>query len=156
MMNPTPTQAKVTARCRGLLVIWGAQFVSLALFVALTRIVQIEARPGDDVLLYQIFGALGGAGLALSFVLKYMLLKRAAATQRPDVATTAYVAAFALCELAAIFGLVNYFISGVPIVLLFVLAAIGLLFHFPRRAHIEAATPGDTTQTFNSTIGDTQ
>jgi hypothetical protein len=156
MMNPTSTQAKVTARCRGLLVIWGAQFVTLAIFVALTRIVEIAARPGDDALRFQLFDVLGGAGLALSFVLKRILLRRAAATKRPDVATTAYVVAFALCELAAIFGLVNYFISGVPIVLLFVLAAVGLLLHFPRRVHIEAATPGDTTQTFNSTMGNTQ
>src|SRR3954452_5037997 len=109
MMNQSPTQAKVTARCRGLLVIWGAQFVTLAIFVALTRIVEIAARPGDDALRFQLFDVLGGAGLALSFVLKRILLRRAAATKRPDVATTAYVVAFALCELAAIFGLVNYF-----------------------------------------------
>ena len=155
MMDQTPVQtreAKVNARSRGLLVIWAGQFVSLVLFVALTRIVEVAARPEDDVFLYQIFGALGGAGLALSFVLKYMLLKRAAATQRPDVATTAYVVAFALCELVAIFELVNYFISGVSKGVLFALAALGLLLHFPRRTHIEAATPGDTAQTSYGTM----
>jgi uncharacterized iron-regulated membrane protein len=54
--------------------------------------------------------------------------------------------------LAAILGLVNYFLSGVSFVWLFVLAAVGLLLHFPRRAHIEAATPGGPTQGFNSTL----
>src|SRR2546423_1094091 len=69
MMDPTPVQAKVAARYRGLLVIWGGQFVSLAIFVALTRIVEITPTRGDDALRFQIFDVLGGAGLALSFVL---------------------------------------------------------------------------------------
>lgn len=151
-MEPQPVQAKPAARYRGLLVIWAAQFVTLIVFFALTRIIEVAARPNDDALRFQLFDVLGGASLALSFVVKRMLLRRAVVTQRPDVTTTAYVIAFALCELAAIMGLVNYLISGVPIVLLFVLAAVGLLLHFPRRAHIEAATPGATTQGFNSTL----
>ena len=152
MMNQPPIQAKVTARCRGLLIIWGAQFVSLAVFVALTRIIEVAPTSGDDTLRRQLFDALGGAGLALSFVLKYLLLRRAAETKRPDVATTAYIVAFALCDLVAVFGLINFILSGVPIVLLFALAAVGLLLHFPRRAHIEAATPGDTPQTSYGTM----
>ena len=151
MVNQPPASNKAAARYRGLLVIWGMQFVTLVVFVALTRFVEIAPAPDDDSMRAQLFEVLGGASLALSFVLKRMLLRRAAITQRPDVTTTAYVLAFALCELAAILGLVNYFLSGVPIVLLFVLAAIGLLLHFPRRANIEAATPGKT-QTFNSTM----
>src|SRR5918911_2694881 len=98
MMNPTPVQAKVAARYRGLLVIWGMQFVTLVVFVALTRLVEITPRAGDDALRYQLFDVLGGAAFALSFVLKRMLLRRAVTTHRPDVATTAYVVAFALCE----------------------------------------------------------
>jgi hypothetical protein len=152
MMEPKPVQAKPAARYRGLLVIWVGQFVTLIVFFALTRIIEVTARPNDDALRFQLFDVLGGASLALSFVVKRMLLRRAVVTQRPDVTTTAYVIAFALCELAAVMGLVNYLISGVPIVLLFVLAAVGLLLHCPRRAHIEAATPGGTTQGFNSTL----
>ena len=152
MMTQPPASDKAAARYRGLLVIWGMQFVTLVVFVALTRFVEIDARPGDDRLRFQLFDVLGGAAFALSFVLKHILLKRAVTTQRPDVATTAYVLAFALCELAAIFGLINYFLSGVPIVLLFLLAAVGLLLHFPRRAHIEAVSPGSKPQTFNSTM----
>jgi hypothetical protein len=152
MMEPKPVQAKPAARYRGLLVIWVMQFVTLIVFFALTRIIEVAARPNDEALRFQLFDVLGGASLALSFVVKRMLLRRAVVTQRPDVTTTAYVIAFALCELAAIMGLVNYLISGVPIVLLFVLAAVGLLLHFPRRAHIEAATPGGPTQGFNSTL----
>src|SRR2546423_7697178 len=156
MMNQQPTLNKAAARYRGLLVIWGMQLVTLLVFVALTRFVEVTARPGDDALRVQIFLALGGAAFTLSFVLRYMLLKRAVVTQRPDVATTAYVLAFALCELAAILGLMNYFLSGGFLVWLFVLAAIGLLLHFPRRAHIEASMPGSTTQDFNNPMRNTQ
>jgi hypothetical protein len=150
MMNQPPSQAKAAARHRGLLVIWGAQFFALAVFILITRLVEIAPSAGD-VLLVQLFYAAGGATFALSFVVKHLMLRRAVVTRRPDAATTAYVLAFALCELTALLGLVNYFISGVPIVLLFALAAVGLLLHFPRRAHLEAAAAG-TTRGLNSTM----
>ncbi len=144
MMNPTPRQATAGARQRGLLIIWCAQFTALGLFFALTRLVDVPVRAGNDNLRW-LFGVLGGATFALSFMLKRILMQRAVEQQRPDYVSTAYVLAFALCEAAAIFALVNYFISGVPLYLLFILAAVGLLFHFPRRAHFEAV-PADGAQ----------
>ncbi|HEX8068364.1 MAG TPA: hypothetical protein VF546_00330 [Pyrinomonadaceae bacterium] len=151
MMNPQPKPANVTARTRGLMVLWGAQFVTIAILVALTRFIPIAPSAGEDALRFQLLDVLGGATFALSFVVKYLLLRRAVATQRPDAATTAYVLAFALCELTALLGLVNYFLTGRPIVLLFALAAFGLLFHFPRRAHLEAAA-ADTSKGLDSTM----
>ena len=59
------------------------------------------------------------------------------------------VVAFVLCELTAILGLMNYFLSGVPIFLLFALALIGLLLHFPRRAYFESAA-APTGQNLNN------
>lgn len=140
MMNPTPKQATAGARQRGLLIIWFGQFTALALFFVITRLVPVPVSAGYDNLRW-LFGVFGGATFALSFMLKRILLQRAIEQQRPDYITTAYVIAFALCELAAIFALVNYFISGVPLYLLFILAAVGLLFHFPRRTPFEALAP---------------
>jgi lipopolysaccharide export LptBFGC system permease protein LptF len=144
-MSQTATQATVAARHRGLLIIWVAQFIALGIFFALTRLVAVPYSPENDKLRSMIFGALGGATLTLSFIIKYKLLRQAVEQQRPDYVTTAYVLAFALCEAAAIFGLVNYFLSGVPMYLLFILAAVGLLLHFPRRDHLAAVATGGPT-----------
>ncbi len=151
MMNPPPRQATAGARQRGLLIIWCMQFVTLGIFFALTRLLHVPVSAGNDNLRW-FLGVFGGATFALSFMLKHILLGRAVEQGRPDYITTAYVIAFALCEAAAIFALINYFVSGMTMYLLFILAAVGLLFHFPRRTHFEAAAPAGTAQGFNGTL----
>jgi len=153
MMNPTPMQTKAGARYRGLIIIWCGLLLAIFIYITLTWLIKIAYQPGNDALRFQFFDVLGGATFALSFVAKYLLLRRARATQRADVVTTAYVVAFALCELTAIVGLLNYFLSGVPIFLLFALAIIGMLLHFPRRTYFETiAAPAPSDQNINSTM----
>jgi hypothetical protein len=151
MMNPTPTQTKAGARYRGLIIIWSGILITIFIFITLTWALKIAYQPGNDALRFQFFDVLGGATFALSFVGKYLLLRRARATQRAEVVTTAYVVAFALCEMTALFGLLNYLLSGVPIFLLFALALIGLLLHFPRRASFASVPPlGSADQGLNN------
>ncbi len=153
MMNQPPLIDKLAAR-RGLLVIWVAQLLALGVLFVLTRVVHVAYSPGGDDLRFRVLDVLGGAAFALSFVAKHLLLRRAFVLRRADYVTTAYVLAFALCEMAAICGLLNYFISGMPIYLLFLLALTGLLLHFPRRAHLAAVAPADAPGAgFNSTLG---
>ena len=151
MLKEADRQATPEARYRGLLFIWVGQLTALAFLFAFTRFVAVERR-GDEALRGQIFLALGGAAFALSFVLKRILRRRAVVVQRPDYVTTAYVLAFALSELPAILGLMNYFLSGDPLTLLFLLAAAGLLLHFPRRQHLVAASPVGATSDIKSTM----
>ena len=145
-MNGKPTKSSAASRYRGALIIWGAQFMALVMFFALTRIVgrEFDADSDHRVLLL----ALAVASLlafGLSFVLKAKLISQSAAQRRPDLATSAYVLAFALCESAAIFGLVAHFATGAREALYFFApAALGLVLHFPRRMHFEEPTRGTT------------
>lgn len=145
-MNGTPAKASADSRYRGALIIWGAQVSALVMFFVLTRIVGREADAGGDnrfLLLALAVAAL--MAFALSFVLKAKLISQAAAQGRPDLATSAYVIAFALCEAAAIFGVVAHFVTGAPESLyFFVPAALGLALHFPRRMNFEDPTRGTT------------
>jgi hypothetical protein len=51
------------------------------------------------------------------------------------------IAAVALCEVAGLFGLLARAITGSPYYyLLFAIAVIGMLLHFPRRGALMAAT----------------
>ncbi|PYS89503.1 MAG: hypothetical protein DMF64_17500 [Acidobacteria bacterium] len=142
-MNQVPVHATVAQRYRGLLIIWFAQFVTLGLFVLVVWLTRVPRNGSNDALRFWVFDVLGGATFALSFVLKYKLLRRASEQQRPDVVTTAYVLAFALCEATAIFGLVNYFLSGVPPLTLFAVALFGMALHVPRRVELLKASPPD-------------
>ena len=146
-MNGRPVKPLGESRYRGALVIWGAQVMALVMFFALTRIVgrEADADAADNRVLLLVLAAAALMAFALSFVLKAKLISQAAAQGRPDLATSAYVLAFALCEAAALFGLVAHFVTGAPESLYFFIpAALGLALHFPRRMNFEDPTRGTT------------
>ena len=141
-MNGTPTKPLGRARQRGLLLIWGAQLMSVALLLAVTRIVEVPARAGDNGVLLLALGLTALAAFGLSFPVRAKLLAQSAVQNRPDLATTAYVLAFALCEGCALLGLVAHFTTGAREALFFFIpAALGLLLHYPRRAHFNDPPP---------------
>jgi hypothetical protein len=141
-MNGRPARSLGRARRRGLLIIWGAQLMSLALFLLLTRLVEVAPRDGDNQILLLALGLMAVTTFGLSFAVRAKLLAQSAVQNRPDLATTAYVAAFALCESCALFGLVAYFVTGAAESLyFFVPAALGLLLHFPRGEHFTDPPP---------------
>jgi len=132
MMNESPMPATAGARRRGLLLIWGAQFMSLALMFGLTYVVRPEANADGQHTLAWALGALGFMSFLGSFLVKRKLLAQAAAKRRLDLGTTAYILAFATCELTAVLGLVAYVITGLSYALhSFIIAAAGMLLHFP-------------------------
>ena len=143
MVNGRPAKPLGEARRRGLVIIWGAQLMSLALFLLVTRLVEIPAREGEDnSVLLLVLGLMAATAFGLSFPVRGKLLAQSAVQLRPDLATTAYVVAFALCESCAIFGLVAYFVTGAAESLYFFIpAALGLLLHFPRREHFTDPPP---------------
>jgi hypothetical protein len=116
------------------------------MFLVLTQVVPVEARGGGGGrTLLIVLATVGLVTFALSFVLKAKLLSQAAAQRRPELATTAYIIAFALCESVALFGLFAHFATGAPESLYFFFpAALGLALHFPRRMNFEDPTRGTT------------
>ena len=141
-MNGTPAKPLGRARQRGLVLIWGAQLASVALFVMLTLIVDVPAREGDQSVLLLVLGLTGLMAFGLSFPVKSKLLAQSAVQNRPDLASTAYVLAFALCEGCALFGVVAHFVTGARESLYFFIpAALGMLLHFPRREHFADPPP---------------
>ena len=145
-MNGRPAKPLSESRYRGVLIIWGAQLMALVMFFALTRIVGREFDPdADNRVLLIALAATSLLAFGLSFVLKAKLISQSAAQRRPDLATSAYIIAFALCESAAIFGVVAHFVTGARESLYFFApAALGLALHFPRRMHFEEPTRGTT------------
>ncbi len=153
MMNESPVRAPAEARRRGLLLLWVAQLGSLALLFFLTYIVRPEASTDGNRKLAWTLGAVGFMSFALSIPLRYKLLAQAAAKHRPDLGTTAYVLAFAMCETTAIIGFVSYLITGLSFALhSFNIAAVGMLLHFPTRGALDGSEANGTGANFKSTL----
>jgi hypothetical protein len=156
MMNESPVRATSGARRRGLLLIWGAQFMSLALLLGLTYVVRPEANADGRHTLAWALGALGFMSFLGSFLFRRKLLAQAAVKRRLDLGTTAYVIAFAMCELTAVLGFLAYVITGLSYALhSFIIAAAGLLLHFPASGALDQiegdGQDGDDGATLNKT-----
>ena len=84
---------------------------------------------------------LGFLGLALSFIIKKFFLAKSVAQQDLKLVQQAYIVALALCESAALFGMLIHFAAGsIYSYIGFVFAVVGMLLHFPRKQHLLDAT----------------
>jgi hypothetical protein len=147
-MNESRVGVTPEARRRGLLLIWGAQIFSLALLFFLTYVIRPEASTDGNHTLAWVLGGIGFMTFLLSFLVKRKLLARAAAERRIDLCTTAYVLAFAMCEMTALLGFVAYIITGLSYALhSFIIAAGGMLLHFPVRGALDGIAAGGENTT---------
>lgn len=77
----------------------------------------------------------------LSFVLKTRMLKLAIDNKQIELAQSAQIVAYALCEVTTLFGLIAAFAFNSGLFFAwFALGIFGLLLHFPRRRNFEAAS----------------
>lgn len=82
----------------------------------------------------------------LSIVVRKTLLARSIEKQDVSLVQTSLVIACALCEASALLGLIEFFVIGYrEYYLLFLFAAAGIAFHFPRRGQLESASYKNTT-----------
>jgi hypothetical protein len=85
--------------------------------------------------------SLGAVPVALSFLLKQRLLDKSVETQRLELVQPAYLLSFALCEISALMGLMDHFLTGSKYYYVgFAIASLGLLLHFPQRRHLVNAS----------------
>lgn len=135
-MKPVdPNQPNIEVRHRTILILWFAIVMSVLMFLVL---VQFTPTSGTgDLKLSLILNSAGIVPLGMSFLLKQRILEQAVTKQRLDLVQVAYVLAFALCEMAALLGLVDHFLSGSRYYCIgFVFAGLGLMLHFPRKQHL--------------------
>src|SRR6267142_1809885 len=111
-------------RYQTLLILWFALLVSIN-------------QPGTSSrsLLIVALTALGTFLVVVSFPVKQRLLERAVEKQDTALVQKALVIACAMCEVSALLGLLEHLVIGNrEYYLLFVMAAGGTAFHFPRRS----------------------
>jgi hypothetical protein len=139
-----PDEANPETIFRTWITIWGAILMSSLMFALMAWFIgqptQLAGGDNFTVLFAALFFAASGA-VGVSFVLKNKQLARAVAEQSPAILQSGYIVAWALCEAAALFGLVGVFVTKASAFFaLMALGALGLALHFPKRDDLHATT----------------
>lgn len=137
--SPQEMEAKVEARFRVFLILWFAILSSVVFLLVLAVAMKTNGEP-NPTLSYALLG--GGVMLVVvSFLLKQRLARQA--IEKSDVASlqSAHIISLALCESSALLGLLDRLVTGSQTSwFAFVIAALGILLHFPRKDHLRAVS----------------
>ena len=136
-MTPAdPNQTHAEALHRTLMVIWAILLMSVIGFLLFTVLVPSNAT-GNNMVVSIVLIVLACSNVALSFTFKRTLLKKSIETKDIQFVLRAYIAALALCESAALFGVIIHFVTGsASYYVAFGLGVIGMLLHFPQKKHL--------------------
>ena len=132
-------QTNIALRSRTLWTLWFAMVMSLVMWLVLIRVAAATNPVNQRLGLLLI--CLGLVPVSLSFLVKSVLVGKAIDRQNPMLVQQAYVAAWALCEGAALLGLLAHFLAASPhYYVAFIIAASGMLLHFPQKKHLLEAS----------------
>lgn len=138
---PNDAPVDIEQRMRTVRIVWMALLVNIGLFYFLTRAAgRPENIEPNDTLSLTLLAA-GVSTVLVSFLVKSKLIGRAIEQRQVQQVQQGYIVAWAMSEVAALLGLLDFFITSDPyFYALFIIAALGELFHFPRREHFENAS----------------
>lgn len=142
LTNPQQVEAKINARYRVFLILWIAILISIGILFALTLFTPSSGKANQTLSIVLL--GLGFATVMTSFVFKQQMLKKALEKQQLQTLMSAYIVSFALCESAALFALMDHFTTGSGYYRFgFILAAVGMLLHFPKKEHVAQCHTND-------------
>ena len=139
------TNVDLEKRYRTLLTLWFALFLNIGVFFVFTLVSAPEpgSGPGNapSPVLVVALTAVGTFLVMGSFAMKRQILERSVDKQEVGLVQTALVIACTMCEASVILGVLERLVFGVrQYYVLFLVAAIGTAFHFPRRDQLLAAS----------------
>jgi predicted transporter len=134
---PNDSQVKIEQRIRTIRTLWTALFLSVGAYYVFTLLSGLERNINPNKTLSLILLALGLLAIVVSFPIKKAFLTKSVEQQRVDLVQQGYVVTWAVVEVAALLGLIDFFATGNRYYyLLFIVAACGQLLHFPKRQHV--------------------
>src|SRR3954454_24926088 len=138
-MNPQSTnqsnpQTNVDARVFTMRIIWMGLLMSVVIYYAITFFVARPAHLAPNPTMSVALICVAMLAILSSFLIKNRLLSKAEEQHHLGMVQQAYVVTWAITEVAALLGLLDFFTTADRYYhALFLIAAVGLLFHFPRR-----------------------
>jgi hypothetical protein len=138
----------IEARLRTLRVLWFAMLSNVGVFfVFLTFAFEpVAEQLGFSVVSFAL-AALGTLAVIISFPLKQKMLQLSVEQQKLDLVQQAFVLSWAICEAAALFGILDRFLTGNRYYfVLLLMSAAGIALNFPKRDHLLSATYKTSSQ----------
>ncbi|HSE18198.1 MAG TPA: hypothetical protein VLB46_14170 [Pyrinomonadaceae bacterium] len=138
--NQKDPQTSIEARMTTMRVIWIALILSVGIYYMITLFVgrSRDVEPNPTLSLTLAVAAVSAT--AISFFIKAKLVGKAVEQQNVAMVQQAYVTTWAITEVAALLGVMDFFTTGDRYYhLFFTLAALGLVLHHPRREHLHNA-----------------
>jgi hypothetical protein len=118
-------------------ILWIALLMSNVMYYVLTVISGRSENAEPNPTLFLILIAIGITTALISFFVKNTLLARALQQQQVPMVQQAYVTAWALSEVPALLGVIDFFVMGDRyFYVLLIISACAQLLHFPRREHV--------------------
>lgn len=139
--QPSNQQETVELLIRKMRVLWSALVASVAMYYLLTLFAERaeDAQPND--VLFLVLVAIAISTTLASFVIKKKFFAKAEEQQQVQLVQQGFIIAAALTEVAALLGVLDYFVTGDRYYyVLFLFAACGQLLHYPRREPFLHAT----------------
>src|SRR5215217_1836564 len=136
-MNQQPT---VEQRILTMRILWFSMTLSVVIYYVFTFFVgRKEDLAANPTLSLSLLGAAVSTTL-IAFLIKTKLLSKAVEQRNVAMVQQGYIVTWAITEVAALLGMLDFFTTSdryYPV--LFLIAAFGMLLHFPRREPVENA-----------------
>jgi magnesium-transporting ATPase (P-type) len=130
-------QANIELRIRTMRTLWIGMLLSIGAYYVFTL---FQGRSPDNTpnpTLSLILLAVAVVTTLISFLIKSTLLTKAVEQQNVLMVQQAYVITWAIADVAALLGLFDFFVtSDRYYYAMFIIAALGMLLHFPRRESV--------------------
>jgi asparagine N-glycosylation enzyme membrane subunit Stt3 len=131
--NPQAIEARILT----MRILWFGMLMSVAVYFVFTlfttRKENLEPNPTISLTLLCVAVLM----VLVAFLIKSKLLSNAVDQQNTVMVQQAYIVTWAITEVAALLGLLDFFLTTDRYYyVLLIIAALGLLIHFPRREHV--------------------
>ena len=121
-------------------IIWIALILSVGIYYTITFFVRRSPDVAPNPTLSLALAVAAVSAIAISFFIKAKLLGKAVEQQNTGMVQQAYITTWAMTEVAALLGVLDFFLTSDRYYhLFFAFAALGLLLHTPRRDHVAGA-----------------
>lgn len=134
---------EIDKRYQTLLILWFAMLMNIGILFMVAFIAAPDRNdvtgPSSKILTFA-FAAVGAFLVVISFAVKRKFFARAVDQQDVSLVQKGLILALAICEVSAMIGLIERFVIGNrDYFVLFLLAAIGIALHFPKRDDLRSA-----------------
>ena len=131
--NPQTIEARILT----MRVLWFAMLMSIAVYFVFTLLMTRKENLAPNPTISLILLCVAVLMVLVSFVIKSKLLSNAVNQRNTAMVQQAYIVTWAITEVAALLGLLDFLLTTDRYYnVLIIIAALGLLLHFPRREDV--------------------